>query len=775
MKKRILMILAFLLVGVFAHDVRATTYGDGQSHDIDYLLNEGVIIYNHSHNIDEPTTVNLLSGGTVDGVDVYDSSFFNLFDGGTVNYNLNAHNDSRVNISGGTVSDLTAGEYSQVSMSGGQVDYFGAVGNSVVDVTGGSMKSLHVSEDSAVNISNTYIEYGGNLKLWQNASLSMTNTTFGQTMIDCDGVMDTYDNSHFTVGAGTVFNYIYSYDSSTVTISGGLVVDNVTAQNASKVEISSGSTVDSLDAWDSSEVAMTGGHVNRLDGYEDSTVDVTGGSIGLLRVEDDSAVDVSNAHIGDIWYRLRQNSSLSLTNTTFGQLHGPNMNTYDNSHLTLGTGTSFGSIRSYNSSEVTISGGSAEWVDTWDTSHIEMSGGTVKEIYAHNDSRVNISRGTVSDLVGAADYSRVVMTDGQAYYLGADDYGQITMSGGTVSRIEVWGASQLEISDGTADMVHARDDSHVIMSDGEVHYFDVGGDSTADITGGSIWDLVAGENGVANLSGGKLNTITVYNTGRITIEGTGFNYNYGYIQDTAGVLTGMLSNGDMISVSFYRDIDASILLIPVPEHSPIACIADVNQPIEAQGPFGAKVTLDGSCSSDADSAPGTNDDINDFNWYEIDPCDPDNEVYLGSGQIYDCNLPLGTHTVILEVIDKAGATDSNEITVTIEDTTPPEFNLSVSPTILWPANNKMVKITPAWTATDLCDPSPEVSLVDITMNEPGSPADIRITPDGSIYLCATRSGSSKGRIYTITYEACDESDNCTTKTAAVTVPHDNRK
>ncbi len=108
-------------------------------------------------------------------------------------------------------------------------------------------------------------------------------------------------------------------------------------------------------------------------------------------------------------------------------------------------------------------------------------------------------------------------------------------------------------------------------------------------------------------------------------------------------------------------------------------------------------------------------------------------------------------------------------------TTPPDFELSVTPTILWPANHKMIKITPSWMVTDLCDPSPQVSLVDITMNEPGNPDDIQISDDGSIYLCATRSGNSKARIYTLTYQACDSSANCTTKTATVTVPHDNRK
>ncbi len=222
-------------------------------------------------------------------------------------------------------------------------------------------------------------------------------------------------------------------------------------------------------------------------------------------------------------------------------------------------------------------------------------------------------------------------------------------------------------------------------------------------------------------------------------------------------------------------IDMGAYEFPFPNTPPIACFVDVNQILEAQGQFGAKITLDGSCSSDADSTPGTNDDINDFDWYRVDPCDQNNEIYIGSGQIIDCNLPLGHHTIILEVTDKSGATDSNEITVTIQDTTPPEFDLSVSPTILWPANNKMVKITPTWTATDLCGQSLEVSLVDVTMNEPGNPDDIQILDDGSIYLCATRSGNSKARIYTLTYQACDSNGNCTTKTATVTVPHDMRK
>jgi len=106
--------------------------------------------------------------------------------------------------------------------------------------------------------------------------------------------------------------------------------------------------------------------------------------------------------------------------------------------------------------------------------------------------------------------------------------------------------------------------------------------------------------------------------------------------------------------------------IPVADAGP-------DQTVEAQAPWGATVTLDGSGSSDADSTPGTTDDINDFYWFEIDPCDPNADVFLGSGRIIDCNLTIGEHIIALDVIDRAGAFDSNELTIIVQDTTPPVF------------------------------------------------------------------------------------------------------
>jgi hypothetical protein len=213
-------------------------------------------------------------------------------------------------------------------------------------------------------------------------------------------------------------------------------------------------------------------------------------------------------------------------------------------------------------------------------------------------------------------------------------------------------------------------------------------------------------------------------------------------------------------------------------HIPVADTGP-DRTVEAQAPWGATVTLDGSGSSDADSTPGTNDDIVYFDWYKVDPCDPNVDVLIGTGQIIDCNLSIGEHIILLEVIDKSGTYDSDEVTIIVQDTTPPDFELSVSPTMLWPPDHKMYEITPNWRVSDDCDATPDVTLVSIVMSEaddiPGggnTGDDIQIDEDGSIYLRAERSGTSYDRIYTITYRAVDDSGNTSVRSATVSIPHD---
>jgi hypothetical protein len=174
---------------------------------------------------------------------------------------------------------------------------------------------------------------------------------------------------------------------------------------------------------------------------------------------------------------------------------------------------------------------------------------------------------------------------------------------------------------------------------------------------------------------------------------------------------------------------------------------------------------------------GTNDDINDFDWYEmIDVCDPNSDIWLGSGEVIECNLGLGEHVIILEVTDKAGVFDSNEVMITVEDVTPPAFSLSVEPAVLWPPNKKMILVRPNWEVSDNCDEEVEVSLVDVTMSAKGDVNNyVQIGGDGSIYLRAKKGRGRAGRIYTLRYEAVDGSGNAAIDSATVVVRRKRRR
>ena len=187
---------------------------------------------------------------------------------------------------------------------------------------------------------------------------------------------------------------------------------------------------------------------------------------------------------------------------------------------------------------------------------------------------------------------------------------------------------------------------------------------------------------------------------------------------------------------------------------------------------GTKVTLDGTSSYDADG------DLLTYTWtgpfVESPTHGATPTVTLESG------CP-GEYVITLIVNDGTEGSESDEVVITVVDTTPPEFALSVNPTKLWPANHKMVLITPTWTVSDKCDATPDVSLVSISVNEAddakgagNTSDDIQIGDDGSIYLRAERSGTGNDRVYTITYRAVDDCGNAVVRSATVTVPHDQR-
>src|SRR4029450_11581533 len=110
--------------------------------------------------------------------------------------------------------------------------------------------------------------------------------------------------------------------------------------------------------------------------------------------------------------------------------------------------------------------------------------------------------------------------------------------------------------------------------------------------------------------------------------------------------------------------------------------------------------LDGSASSDADSTPGTSDDIAAFDWFE--DYGLTTQQLLGSGETLHVVLPLGLHAITLRVTDRAGASSTDETSIRVADTAPPRISVHLTPDTLWPPNHQMVDISAEVTVTDAC-------------------------------------------------------------------------
>ena len=152
-------------------------------------------------------------------------------------------------------------------------------------------------------------------------------------------------------------------------------------------------------------------------------------------------------------------------------------------------------------------------------------------------------------------------------------------------------------------------------------------------------------------------------------------------------------------------------------------------------------------------------------------------VVIGGDEV-DTSV-AGIYVVRYDATDKAG-NEAKQLTRMVivrealgsQDTTPPQLVLSATPTTLWPANHKMVKVSVTMIASDETDPSPVVSLVGVTLSEGTYADDVEIHNDGLIYLRAETLSSESSREYTITYRATDAGGNSIDKSVTIIVPHD---
>jgi len=237
--------------------------------------------------------------------------------------------------------------------------------------------------------------------------------------------------------------------------------------------------------------------------------------------------------------------------------------------------------------------------------------------------------------------------------------------------------------------------------------------------------------------------------------------------------------GDALVGSFEG---ASLYLGGADNHSPVAHGAAAAQ-TECTSPSGAAVLLDASSSSDADSTPGTSDDIATYEWFEN--FGQPSQVLIATGVSASPDLSLGNHAITLRVTDHAGAMNTEGLALVVADTQRPSLSVTLSRDLLWPPTHQMVVVHASVRAEDACGAT-QVVLASILSNEPDDAPgkadgatlhDIQGaaigTPDFDFLLRAERSTTGDGRIYSVSYRATDASGNAiwTTRQAAVPGNH----
>ena len=125
-----------------------------------------------------------------------------------------------------------------------------------------------------------------------------------------------------------------------------------------------------------------------------------------------------------------------------------------------------------------------------------------------------------------------------------------------------------------------------------------------------------------------------------------------------------------------------------------------NNALECTSPSGASVNLDGSGSFDSDNGPSPLS----FTWTGPFP--------EGGGSVTGVNptvtLSLGNHSIDLELSD-GEVTDTDQVLVTVVDTTPPVLTVSADVSVECTAQGGQAVPIGSATATDICDPSPTVT------------------------------------------------------------------
>lgn len=196
---------------------------------------------------------------------------------------------------------------------------------------------------------------------------------------------------------------------------------------------------------------------------------------------------------------------------------------------------------------------SAGSLTVFDSSEVNVSGGLINQLFAEDESIVEVSGGQIG-LLRTMDTASLVVSDGR-----------MLLGIGGNSTVEISGGSFLQGSE-------ARGSSTVIVHDGTFLFdFILRDNAIAEIRGGTFTNGPGVTDfAVLHIFGGVIGPSIFTLPGqtpadpRMIIYGSGFNFPFGDLSASSGMLTGTLADGTPLNTSFIRQPGTTITLA-VPE------------------------------------------------------------------------------------------------------------------------------------------------------------------------------------------------------------------
>jgi endoglucanase len=156
--------------------------------------------------------------------------------------------------------------------------------------------------------------------------------------------------------------------------------------------------------------------------------------------------------------------------------------------------------------------------------------------------------------------------------------------------------------------------------------------------------------------------------------------------------------------------------------------------------------------------------------------DVDSGELAGTSSSYTLDgLADGDWSIRVRSKDNRGAWSEWAYRSLIIDTAAPTLNVVLDKETLWPANNRLVKVT---ATVETGEELSQVKLLSITPSVAVDSNESMIqdadfgTPDTEFMLLAKKAKGKEPLVYTITYRAIDRAGNVTEASDTVTVPHD---